>query len=167
MQPIVSIKQCLIATIDDGDPGRRLKAGLDFLTEVSTKIACPILHYSSKWYGRDEMIGYMHELKRSRSPQNGGCLLLAGNHLEQQITVLALEALAEGFDVHLLNDLISAHDKHRSATLQLRLIQAGAVPTTLRQLLYLWRYSEADSDVIMMLQDLLEAYDGLGIGRLR
>ena len=93
--------------------------------------------------------------------------MLAGSNLEQQITVLALEALAEGFDVHLLNDLISTTDQLTAPVLQQRLVQAGAVPSTLRQFIYLWRSAEIDRSALTTLQELLVEYDRASIGGLR
>jgi len=65
-------------------------------------------------------------------------LLLAGGYLEDDVTMVCLEALARGFDVFMLADnIVARDDAYQQLHLQ-RLFQAGAVPTTLKQFLYQW-----------------------------
>jgi hypothetical protein len=90
-----------------------------------------------------------HELPHRRS------LLVAGNYLEEQITVGALHALMYGFDVFVLRDVTPAKRAEHIQIFDSRLVQAGAVLTTLGQLAYDWLSSEptsSDRDAILKLQ---------------
>ena len=84
--------------------------------------------------------------------------MIAGSHIESDVTFLALRALAEGFDVYLLTDLISSQDHTFNTVYQARLFQAGAVLTTMSQLLQEWRSAGADIKISKQLQSLLNSY---------
>ncbi len=75
-------------------------------------------------------------------------LLIAGEYLEFGVTVVGLNALAEGYDVHLLADLISVSDRKNRTVHWQRLVQAGAVPTTMAQVLFEWGMTEKDLVII-------------------
>ena len=62
-------------------------------------------------------------------------LLIAGSHLESPITFVTLEALVQGLDVYVLADLISIANPTYERLSWDRLIQAGAVPTNLSQII--------------------------------
>ena len=69
-------------------------------------------------------------------------LLLAGSFLEEQITICALHALYVGFEVFLLKDFVVPKNLNHTLVYDMRLFQAGVVPSTLRQLLYEWMSGE-------------------------
>jgi hypothetical protein len=71
-------------------------------------------------------------------------LMVAGGFLEEQVTILTLHYLAQGYEVFLLRDMVAAKVKNLSMVFDMRLFQAGIVPTTLRQLMYEWMAHEAD-----------------------
>src|SRR5512145_1796651 len=73
-------------------------------------------------------------------------LVLCGFWLETTVTFIALPALASGFDVFVLMDAAPAlaDDSHDPAAH--RLLQAGAVPTTTRQLVAEWMEASAIPD---------------------
>ena len=56
-----------------------------------------------------------------------------------------LRALAEGFNVYLLSDLIASRYRQFTRIFQMRLFQARAVPTTMGQLLLEWQTAESDA----------------------
>jgi Isochorismatase family len=74
-------------------------------------------------------------------------LLVLGAHLEDSITLIALEALAQGYDVYLPGDLIVTSNKQLEKFHWERLFQAGSVPTTMAQILVEWLSREPDSDI--------------------
>ncbi len=69
-------------------------------------------------------------------------LLMAGAYLEEQITICSLYALSLGYEVFLLKDFVATRTLDHVHAFDMRLIQAGVVPTTLRQLLYEWLSQE-------------------------
>jgi hypothetical protein len=85
-------------------------------------------------------------------------LLIAGSHLESAITFATLEALFQGFDVYVLGDLISISNPTYERLSWDRLIQAGAVPTTLSQIIAEWTVSSCDSEQAQKLQKLAIAF---------
>ena len=82
-------------------------------------------------------------------------LLLAGNFLEEQITIGALHALYLGFEVFLLKDFAVPKNIDHMQVYDMRLIQAGVVPSTLHQLLYEWISGEAIAERRNKLIELL------------
>jgi nicotinamidase-related amidase len=85
-------------------------------------------------------------------------LLIAGADVESHITFLTLRALAEGFDVYLLSDLMASRDRQFTRIFQLRLFQAGAVPTTMTQFLLEWQTAESDTALTNRLQLLRDSF---------
>jgi hypothetical protein len=88
-------------------------------------------------------------------------LLVAGSHLETAITFVTLEALVQGFDVYVLADLILIANRTYERLYWDRLIQAGAVPTTLSQIIAEWTVSSCDSEQAQKLQKLAIAFKTL------
>ena len=71
-------------------------------------------------------------------------LLIAGSNLEDVVTFETLEALAHGFEVFLLADLIEVLNPSIAPLHWDRLIQAGAVPTSISQILAEWSIASSD-----------------------
>ena len=72
-------------------------------------------------------------------------LLICGHWLDECITFTALNALAEGYDTYVLTDAsppLDIGDRHIAI---LRLVQAGIVPTTTRQVLREWAAEISDA----------------------
>jgi hypothetical protein len=130
-----------------------------FLSTVATTINCPLHSLSSRWISNSTLTDLIGDLKRSVAESNRTTLLISGSYLEDQVSVCSLEALVEGFDVHLLYDMISARDVVLKPVLLMRLLQAGAVPSSLRQFMYIWLASETDKTLSNALRELLEDYD--------
>lgn len=82
-------------------------------------------------------------------------LLICGAFLEKQVSVSALRMLAEGYDVYILEDLVVAESQKHATIHDGRLLQAGAIPTTMLQLLYEWTSSETDAGLLLRLNDLV------------
>jgi hypothetical protein len=159
MTSIVSRHQCLILHIgnDDGDIGS--SRALEFLNQVALEVRCPIHSVFSKWIGPEILAEIMMQLKLLASDGDRSVLLISGHFLEDQVTVCCLESLMEGFDVHLLCDLISGRDALLVPALQQRLFQAGAVPSSMRQFLFLWNSAELDQNLATTLQNLQNRYN--------
>jgi hypothetical protein len=65
-------------------------------------------------------------------------LLICGYWLDECITFTALNALGEGYDLYLLTDASPPLDIAQRDTAILRLVQAGVVPTTTKQVIREW-----------------------------
>ena len=85
-------------------------------------------------------------------------LLLCGSYLEEQISITAQYMLVAGYDVHLVRDLVLPRNAAHSQFHDLRLVQFGAVMTTVKHLIYEWASSERDQATRELLHKLL--YDG-------
>jgi hypothetical protein len=74
-------------------------------------------------------------------------LLICGAYLEEQTSLAAQYMLVTGFAVYLLRELVIAKSPEHANIHDLRLIQAGAIPTTLQQLVYEWMATETDERI--------------------
>ena len=79
-------------------------------------------------------------------------LAVAGQFLEDQISRCCLQALATGYDTHLLCDAVAALDGSMFQTHLARLIQAGVVPSSLTQLTSFLIAEEKDAEVVASLK---------------
>ena len=70
------------------------------------------------------------------------CLLLAGGWLEGSLLQLALSALVDGYDVHVIIDLTADADSPAGAVALQRMVQAGVVPVTTCQVMLEWGATE-------------------------
>jgi hypothetical protein len=158
MNAIASMDKCILLHIGSDDVISYDLTALEFLTEVSAKTSCPLHLVTSSWISPKILADTIAALKKLSSLGRRDILLVSGFYLEDQVTVCVLEALAEGFDVNLLCDLIEARDILIAPILQQRLFQAGAVPSSLNQILYLWHAVELDQNRSNSLQDLQKIY---------
>jgi hypothetical protein len=71
-------------------------------------------------------------------------ILIAGTYLEDQISICALNALAVGYEVYLLNDATAPRDVTHRETFVSRFTKAGIVLSTVQQMLYQWLAVETD-----------------------
>jgi hypothetical protein len=161
---MMSHHQCLFLHVDHGVRDARNMGVPKYLSDISTATNCPLHYMSSQWIDNSALSTLIADLKHSVSGSKRTALLVSGSHLEDQVTVCALEALLEGFDVHLLCDIISARDAKIKPVLFLRLFQAGAVPSSLRQFLFMWLTAETDQHMAVTLRQFLENYDST-VGR--
>jgi hypothetical protein len=158
MTAIASIDKCIFLHVESVYAISNDLPALKILTEVSSKTSCPLHHAISSSINPISLTDIVETLKKLSSAWRRNTLLVSGFYLEDQVTLCVLEALAEGFDVHLLCDLISGRDPLLAPILQQRLFQAGAVPSSLGQFLYLWLAAELDQTRANVLQDLQQNY---------
>ncbi len=151
--------QCLFLHVYHGVEDAYNNDVSKYLSAVASATSCPLHRMSLQWIDRIALSKLIDNMKRSVSGSKRTALLICGSHLEDHVTVCSLEALLEGFDVHLLCDLILARDVKLKPVLLLRLFQAGAVPSSLRQFLYVWQAAETDQCKREVLHELLENYD--------
>jgi hypothetical protein len=165
MVGIAPRQKCLMLHLDSDETNFRVPPILGLLKEVERETKCPLYHVISIWIGPSELRAIVKDLKQIASEGSRNMLLVSGHYLEDQITVCCLEALIEGFDVHLLCDLIAARDSLLAPILQQRLFQAGAVPSSLRQFLYFWHAAEIEPEAASSLKILLSQYNTFDRGR--
>jgi hypothetical protein len=156
---IASYVQCIFLHLDNEVAPIHNCQLIKILVETSSLFNCPIRQFSIEWIGPRDLATLIDDLKACAKAEDRRILLLSGAFLEDQVTVCALEALVEGFDVHLLCDLISARDHRLKPVLLLRLFQAGAIPSSLRQLLYMWQAAEENRNAVESFKKLLADYD--------
>ncbi|MFM9848011.1 MAG: isochorismatase family protein [Hyphomicrobiaceae bacterium] len=82
-------------------------------------------------------------------------LLICGYWLDECITFTALNALAEGYDIYLVTDASPPLEVDQQHISILRLVQAGVVPTTARQVVREWAGEIPDADQRAQLLALL------------
>ena len=159
MTAMTSRFKCMFLYVDHGIEDASNKGIFQYLRTIASTTSCPLHSISSQWIDNNALSSLINDLKRSLSEPKRSILLICGSQLEDQVTVCSLEALFEGFDVHLLCDMISARNEKLKSMLLLRLFQAGAVPSSLRQFLYMWLATEADPSMTKSLRNLLEVYE--------
>jgi hypothetical protein len=151
---IAQRSQCIFLHVGEDQRRASSPTTSEFLVRVSEVTGCPFyqcLDLNSHHPATDEL---MSELKFRAKSDNRCLLLISGTDLEDQVTVSALHALLEGFDVHLLCDTITTKNSRLEPFLLLRLFQAGAVPSSLRQFLYMWMMYETDPAIANHLHNL-------------
>jgi hypothetical protein len=87
-------------------------------------------------------------------------LLLCGANLDEQVSLAAHHMLATGYDVRLIRDLVSVGSHELAHIHDLRLVQAGVVPITLKQLIYEWAAMEMDlscRSILLKFRERLES----------
>jgi Isochorismatase family len=82
-------------------------------------------------------------------------VLLCGHWLEEYITFAAIKALSEGYDAYILADASPTRDGNAREMALLRLVQAGVVPTTTRQVIREWAADFSDTTYMNRLLALL------------
>jgi hypothetical protein len=94
-------------------------------------------------------------LKDALSEQDRPALVLAGFWLEHQVVATALHALADSYDVYLVLDASPPKMQGAVRLSQDRLIQAGATPVVISQVIHEWSLEAADATKASALNALL------------
>src|SRR5262249_8455160 len=84
-----------------------------------------------------------------------GRALAQTGRLEEYITFAAIKALSEGYDAYILADASPTRDGNAPETALLRLVQAGVVPMTTRQVIREWAADLSDTPHLNRLLALL------------
>lgn len=88
--------------------------------------------------------------------QNRPNLIICGFWLETRVSFLALCALAAGFEVIAVMDAIGSYAQRCYEPSSARLLQAGVVPTTTRQLVAEWAEQTSDLTLRTKLSSFLQ-----------
>jgi hypothetical protein len=166
MSVALSHERCLFLHIDGLVKGDQEPPQLDVLRQTIALTSCPNHLIKRDYIDNNVLADIIKLISVPLLEVRRKILLLSGAYLEHQLTAVSLEALAEGFHVHLLCDCIVASDKKMFQVLQLRLLQAGCVPTSLEQFLYLWQMIETDEVKRAQFQSLIGKCQKLRRSRL-
>ena len=160
MSSFISNEECVVVLLNrSAVESSSVSNFLSILDTLEASINIAVHNFESYLLDCNQLSAIIGAVKIASASGKRMHALVAGAYLEDQITVVVLQALAEGFDVYLLNDFIVSRQSHFVQTFHTRLMQAGAVPTTLRQLLYQCATAESDRAKRSVLLDLIERYD--------
>ena len=152
--------ECLMLSLHPGVMDNcAIKNRNSVFNSIKKYVEVPIHIFDEDEFTRLRLISAMHELKLLANGGKRSRLLIVGAYLEDEVTVCALEALAEGFDVYLLDDLIVARSLDIRYVSINRLTQAGAVQSTIRQMLFHWKLATEDASRSAALTNLILEYD--------
>ena len=125
---LISKSRCMFLHVDSKIENLLNSQVPAYLTSLTSVIDCTLHRLSSKWIDNAALKAIIDGLKCDVAEEDRRVHLVSGAYLEDQVTVCSLEALIEGFDAHLLCDLISAYDVKLKLVMLLRLFQVGSVP---------------------------------------
>ncbi len=111
----------------------RVQDWTDWLWSLAEKLQIPVSFSNFNSHSESEIRALLSTIPKQGEEWVRSKLLVAGNDLEQGVSLLTLEALAIGFEVFLVADFIPASDERIAKYCWDRLVQAGAVPTTITQ----------------------------------
>ena len=138
-------------------------SAVEFMNLVCLELGIPIHICSNQLINAACLTWIESQLVSSSEGHQRKRLLVAGAYLEEQITVCALHALSLGYEVFLLKDFVATRTVGHVQAFDMRLFQAGVVPTTLRQLLYEWLSQEEISERQAAKRKLIELIDVVGL----
>jgi hypothetical protein len=154
----ISAGECAVVLVNRRKlEGADLLFRLNVLEHIVTSLEIPLFSFEDVEFSNELFTELIRKVNVNNHPKYTPNLLIAGAYLENEATVSVLHALAEGFDVYCLTDLILALETKFTDTFNSRLIQAGAVPSTLRQIHYQWTTNESDMQRHSVLTKSLDA----------
>jgi hypothetical protein len=112
----------------------------------------PLKEYSGNRLSSTDLKELFASLAKSGFLPGMTVLTVAGLHLEDQVSRFCLQALAEGYDTHLLCDVVLAFDKSMFQTHLSRLTQSGVVPSSLNQVALFMMAEESTEEAVNRLK---------------
>jgi hypothetical protein len=129
-----------------------------WLPQLAESLSLPIHDVNFRNHSKEEIQSILDVLSELNTPNKRKRVLVAGIALEESVSLFTLEALAFGLEVFLLGDLIQASDERMSKFCWDRLVQAGAVPTTLPQVALELSFSGPNVATATEVKELLSIY---------
>jgi nicotinamidase-related amidase len=156
MSATMMTRECLMLVVTDADvvPSSQHDRIVNWIKSLAIDFDIPVQVTSFEKHELGAAQTCVTLLAEENKKAERQRLLIAGSYLESAITFVTLEALVQGFDVYLLADLISIVNRTYERLSWDRLIQAGAVPTTLSQIIAEWTVSSRDGEQVQKLQKL-------------
>jgi hypothetical protein len=130
----------------------------EWLPQLAKKLCLPIHDVNFNSHSKEEIQNILNVLSELNTPNKRRNVLVAGSELEESVSLFTLEALAFGLEVFLLGDLIQASDERMSKFCWDRLVQAGAVPTTLPQVALELAFADPNIATASNVKELLSVY---------
>ena len=165
MGATIAVGECVMLVVKDvksSEPNTD-SALSDWVNLMGSRLNMPLSYSHRGPMGEPDVKSCFAELLAVNEEFRRRCLLLCGTDLADAVTAICLEALAIGYDVFLLTDLITISDEKYSVFHWERLFQAGAVPTTMSQMMSEWIVSETDVKVTKDVKQLAEEFRRLRI----
>ncbi len=128
------------------------------LPHLAQKLLLPIHEVNFDRHSKEEIESILNRLSELNSLNRRNKVLVAGIELEESVSLFTLEALAFGLEVFLLGDLILSSDERMSKFCWDRLVQAGAVPSTLPQVALELAFSAPNIAAASEVKELLSVY---------
>lgn len=154
-----NLRDCFLLTVNiDRALASEKWLSPQWLVKASRELRLPMKSCNSEALNLLSIDQFMVEIVQQMKAEGRSRLLIAGADTETHVTFLALRGLAEGFDVFLLSDLIATRDRRFESLFQMRLFQAGVVPTTMVQVLEEWGAAETDPTIAERIRSLQVAY---------
>jgi ABC-type enterobactin transport system permease subunit len=158
--PLLSLHDCALAIVLPSMSSVSQQVRITTVFQASElRILLPTVLLSFDMGSSTAVSTALHSMRMNLMEWRRPRLLLAGAMLEHEITVAALYSNAEGIEVFLLTDDILVNDQKNRNTFEMRLIQAGIVPTTFRQVLTEWIVMEADVEIAASLIAMKAIYE--------
>jgi hypothetical protein len=140
----ISIQDCQILAFQ---PHGILVPRLDAVVACAKELNRPVERYRQEFVDAYMLAAIAQKIGEPALNDPRIILLICGTFLEEQISLAAQYMLVTGFEVYLLRGLVVPKSPNHANIYDLRLVQAGAVPTTLQQLVYEWMATEKDEVV--------------------
>jgi hypothetical protein len=150
----ISIDRChLLAFCPDGV----LTADVTRLLDLFQTLHLPAERFDQGYLDSNSLEKLVDRIGPPRVEKVKKVLLVCGSYLEEQVSFAVQYLLAKGYAVYLLRDLITVQSPGHEYIHDQRLLHAGAISTTTRQLLYEWIASESDETVRRRLNEISSA----------
>jgi hypothetical protein len=104
------------------------------ILDLANHCRIPLQELSREKISNNDIRDFFAPFPQPRRNENALIIAIAGKFLEDQISRCCLQAIAIGYDTHLLCDVVHSYDETMFQTHLARLIQAGVVPSSLNQL---------------------------------
>jgi hypothetical protein len=160
MGATIAVSECVMLVVKDleSSEGNTESAFSDWANSVGSILKMPLSYSHRSSTGEPDVKNCFAELLAANDEFRRKRLLLCGSDLADAVTSICLEALAIGYDVFLLTDLITISDHKYSVFHWERLFQAGAVPTTMTQMMGEWILSESNIQVVKEVKQLSDEF---------
>lgn len=122
-------------------------ANLERFLILARELELPVTVCDTQLVDQSTLETLVEKLGKPISGQINPVLLLCGANLEEQLSLAAQHFLITGFDVRLIRDLVFEGNPRHAHIHDQRLLQAGVVPITLKQLIYEWAALEINTSV--------------------
>ena len=133
--------------------------GFNFIRQICLELDIPFVNCRDQLISASCIARIESELMSKSEIHRRPRLLFAGAYMEEQVTICALHGLAIGYEVFLLKDFVIARNPNHVQAFDMRLFQAGVVPSTLRQIVYEWLSLECLPERQIMMRSFLELID--------